>query len=115
MKVVRRAQLQVIVEKMLYEGLPTRKNELKILLSDPDGNPLSQTETCCKRITKGSTYVLAGNYNLNNNKVKFVINGCRTMYTIPMERNTMLDVDNIDHSFLDQCRFRIVSSLSNNK
>ena len=109
---VRKAQLYVVVEKMLFEGLPTRKGELKILLSDPDGSPLSQSQTCCKRIKENSTYIFAGNYNLNKSRMKFIVNGCRTIYRLPMERNVMFDVDNFEHSFLEQCRYRIVSSSS---
>ena len=105
---VRKSQLQVVVEKMLYEGLPTKTNKLKIYLSDPD-DALSRSQTCCKRITTNSTSIFAGYYKISR-KVKHIVNGCRTIYRLPVEKNAELDVDNIEHTFLEQCRFRLLSS-----
>ena len=108
MQKIKKAELLVAVERTLYQTLPTNARVLKkILLADPI---LSITETCCKRLAVNSTYIVAGNYKLNNNKVKYIANGCRTIYSLATMNNTMVDVHNVQHSFLQQCQFKILAS-----
>lgn len=107
--VVKKSNLLVAVERMLYQDLPGQKGQLKIFLSDP---PLPNTQTCCKRMTVNSTYIFAGNYKINNNRVKLITNGCRTVYRLSGMDNGTFDVQNVDHSFLEQCQFRILASNS---
>ena len=108
-KVAKSSYVRVKVKRTLYQSLSINKGQLKILLSEP---PLSKSQTCCKRIAANSTYIFAGNYKIRNGKVKFIANGCQTIYTLSMGNSAILDVNNIEHSFLDQCQFRILASSS---
>ena len=106
---VKKSNMLVAVERMLYQDLPIKQGQLKIFLSDP---PLPNTQTCCKRMTVNATYIFAGDYKINNNKVKLITNGCRAVYRLSVVDKAMIDVQNVNHTFLEQCQFRILASNS---
>jgi len=111
-KATRKLYFIVVVEKMLYQNaIVTDKKELKVYSSDAS-SPLSRSQKCCKRMAINSTYIFAGTYQAKNRNVKFTTNGCRTVYKLSVGKSAVVDVNNIEHSFLEQCRFRILASNS---
>lgn len=108
-KTIKKTNLHVVVEKMLYQSVLKVKQVLKISMSN-SGNPLTKSQTCCKRITPKSAYIFAGSYKITKKGVKYIINGCRTIYSLSLGMNEVLNVNNIDHRFLEQCQFRVLAS-----